>query len=59
LRTVRGFADMDLRKKDKPTDPRNRRISSVVRSQAAASLEQAVRSGVTTPPEAGAAAAGK
>lgn len=59
LRTVRGFADMDLKIRDKPTDPRNRRISIVVRSQAAASLEQAVRSGVTSAPDAAAGAAGK
>ena len=43
LRTVRGFADTQLHLPDQPMDPRNRRISIVVRSQAAASLENAVR----------------
>jgi chemotaxis protein MotB len=39
VRTVRGFADTALRVAD-PLDPRNRRVSIVVRSQAAAILEQ-------------------
>jgi chemotaxis protein MotB len=43
LRTVRGFADVDLRFPDQPLDPRNRRVSIVVRSQVAAELESAVR----------------
>jgi hypothetical protein len=30
---VRGFADQDLRNKDKPDDPGNRRVSVVVRYQ--------------------------
>jgi chemotaxis protein MotB len=42
LRTVRGFADTALHLKD-PLDPRNRRVSIVVRSQAAAALEQSLK----------------
>ena len=42
LRTVRGFADTALHIPD-PLDPRNRRVSIVVRSQAAASLESAMK----------------
>ncbi|MCC7416240.1 MAG: OmpA family protein [Acidobacteria bacterium] len=42
LRTVRGFADTQLHLPD-PFDARNRRVSIVVRSQAAASLERAVQ----------------
>jgi chemotaxis protein MotB len=41
VRTVRGFADTALHIKD-PLDPRNRRVSIVVRSQAAVTLEQAL-----------------
>ena len=44
LRTVRGFADTQLHFPTDPLDSRNRRISIVVRSQAAASLDNAVRS---------------
>jgi chemotaxis protein MotB len=47
LRAVRGFADTDLRIPDQPLDPRNRRVSIVVRSQVAAALDSAVRDGVT------------
>ena len=43
LRTVRGFADTQLHVVKDPLDPRNRRISIVVRSQAAASLENAAK----------------
>jgi chemotaxis protein MotB len=43
LRTVRGFADTQLHIAKDPLDPRNRRISIVVRSQAAASLENAAK----------------
>ena len=43
LRTVRGFADTQLRVANDPLDPRNRRVSIVVRSQAAASLDQAIQ----------------
>jgi chemotaxis protein MotB len=46
LRAVRGFADNDLRFANNPLDPRNRRVSIVVRSQAAAQLESAVRTGL-------------
>jgi chemotaxis protein MotB len=42
VRTVRGFADTALHTKD-PLDPRNRRVSIVVRSQAAATLEQTLQ----------------
>jgi chemotaxis protein MotB len=45
LRTVRGFADTELRFPDDPRDARNRRVSIVVRSQVAAELEAAVRAG--------------
>ncbi|MEZ5284144.1 MAG: flagellar motor protein MotB [Vicinamibacterales bacterium] len=45
VRGVRGFADTQLHVKDDPFDPRNRRVSIVVRSQAAASLEKAIRQG--------------
>ena len=41
VRTVRGFADTALHTKD-PLDPRNRRVSIVVRSQAAVTLEQSL-----------------
>ncbi|MFI5179448.1 MAG: flagellar motor protein MotB [Vicinamibacterales bacterium] len=41
LRTVRGFADTELKLVD-PFDPRNRRVSIVVRSQAAASLQDSI-----------------
>jgi len=46
LRTVRGFADTQLHLSTDPLDPRNRRVSIVVRSQAAASLERALTDGV-------------
>jgi chemotaxis protein MotB len=42
VRTVRGFADTALHTKD-PLDPRNRRVSIVVRSQTAATLERALQ----------------
>jgi chemotaxis protein MotB len=42
LRTVRGFADTQLHLAKDPLDPRNRRVSIVVRSQAAASLDRAI-----------------
>ncbi len=54
LRTVRGFADTELRIPNDPLDPRNRRVTIVVRSQVAAALESAVRD---VPTAAGAAAA--
>ena len=43
LRGVRGFADTQLHRAGDPLDPRNRRVSIVVRSQAAAALEQSIR----------------
>jgi chemotaxis protein MotB len=43
LKTVRGFAHTDLRYPDNPLDPRNRRVSIVVRSRDVAALETAVR----------------
>jgi chemotaxis protein MotB len=43
LRAVRGFADQDLRIKDNPTDARNRRVSIVVRSLAAADIDTMLR----------------
>ena len=43
LRAVRGFADQDLRIKDNPADARNRRVSIVVRSLAAAEIETVLR----------------
>jgi chemotaxis protein MotB len=46
VRAVRGFADTELRITGDAFDPRNRRVSIVVRTQAAASLEDAVRDGL-------------
>ena len=43
IRAVRGFADTELRIPDDPLDPRNRRVSIVVRSQSAVALEGALR----------------
>jgi chemotaxis protein MotB len=43
LRAVRGFADTQIHIVNQPTDPRNRRVSIVVRSHAAAALDAAVR----------------
>ena len=43
VQTVRGFADTQLHVKDAPLDPRNRRVSIVVRSQAAVALESALQ----------------
>ena len=43
LRAFHGLADTELRIKDNPLDPRNRRVSIVVRSQAAVAIEAAVR----------------
>jgi chemotaxis protein MotB len=47
LRAVRGFAATQPHVPENPRDPRNRRVSVVVRSQSAAALEQAVRDGHT------------
>lgn len=43
LRAVRGFADVELRIPDEPFNPRNRRVSIVVRSHSVADIEAAVR----------------
>ena len=43
LRGVRGFADTALRVPNDSLDPRNRRVSIVVRSQTATRVEQALR----------------
>jgi chemotaxis protein MotB len=43
VQTVRGFADTQLHLKDEPLDPRNRRVSIVVRSQEAVALESALQ----------------
>ncbi len=53
LKGVRGFADTDLRYHENPLDPRNRRVSIVVRSQMAAARDQ------SAPAPAAAAVAGK
>jgi chemotaxis protein MotB len=52
LKGVRGFADTELRYRDNPADPRNRRVSIVVRSQMATELDTAVRDGKAVPGEA-------
>jgi chemotaxis protein MotB len=49
VRSVRGYADTQLHLPDKPLDPRNRRVSIVVRSQAATALEKTVQSAVVGP----------
>ena len=43
LNGVRGFADTELRYREDPLDPRNRRVSIVVRSQTAAQMDAASR----------------
>lgn len=43
VRAVRGFADRQLRLPEASLDPRNRRVSIVVRSAAAAGLESALQ----------------
>jgi len=43
VRGVRGYADTQLRMVDRPLDPRNRRVSIVVRSHAATALDAAVK----------------
>jgi chemotaxis protein MotB len=45
LKGVRGFADTDLRYRNDPLDPRNRRVSIVVRTQMAAEMDAASREG--------------
>jgi chemotaxis protein MotB len=43
VQSVRGFAATQLRLPEEPMDPRNRRVSIVVRSQSQAQLEQSLR----------------
>jgi len=43
IQSVRGLADTTLRIADNPLDPRNRRISIIVKSQAATELEKSLR----------------
>lgn len=43
VQAVRGFADTQLHVADAPLDPRNRRVSIVVRSRVAATLDEMVR----------------
>jgi chemotaxis protein MotB len=43
VRAVRGFADTELHITKDPLDPRNRRVSILVRSQAAASLQRSLQ----------------
>ena len=49
LRAVRGFADMELRIPEDRMDPRNRRVSIVVRSLAAVETENALRAPKSVP----------
>jgi chemotaxis protein MotB len=49
VQSVRGFAATQLRLPDTPLDPRNRRVSIVVRSESQKGLEQALRSGIERP----------
>jgi chemotaxis protein MotB len=58
VQSVRGFAATQLRLPDAPLDPRNRRVSIVVRSHSQASLERALRSGIERPEDAIRAAQG-
>jgi chemotaxis protein MotB len=55
---VRGFADRDLKSPDKPLDATNRRVSIVIRYQAAADLERNVRARQTSPEAIDAVAGG-
>ncbi len=52
LRAVRGYADSQLHMPSDPLDPRNRRVSIVVRSQAAATLERSLHTISETPQHA-------
>jgi len=52
LKGVRGFADTQLHVAANPVDPRNRRVSILVRSQVAAKSEQIAKSLNGTPEEA-------
>jgi len=49
VKAVRGYADTDLHVPDDPKDPRNRRVSILVRSQGAAQLDKLIHQ--ATPPE--------
>jgi len=49
VQSVRGFAATQLRLPDAPMDPKNRRISIVVRSQSRTRLEDSLRPGRTAP----------
>jgi chemotaxis protein MotB len=50
VRGVRGFADSQLHLPGSPLDPRNRRVSIVVRSQAVAALEKVMQANAGTAP---------
>ncbi len=43
MHAVRGFADNELRIPEQPLDPRNRRVSILVRSQSAVDIETKIR----------------
>jgi chemotaxis protein MotB len=58
IRAVRGFAAMDLRVPENPLDPKNRRVSIVVRSQGAVEAERSTRARQTTPESIAAAGNG-
>ena len=45
---VRGFADSDLRMPDAPLDPKNRRVSIVIRSQEVVNMDRTVRARQTS-----------
>jgi len=45
VRAVRGFADTQLHVQASPMDPRNRRVSIVVRSKASTTLDQMISAG--------------
>ncbi len=49
VQAVRGFADTQLHLADAPLDPKNRRVSIVVRSRAAAALDADVRKSAEAP----------
>src|SRR6187399_101296 len=58
ISAVRGFADTDLRVAADPLDSRNRRVSIVVRSQAAVATERSTRARQTSPESVAAAGTG-
>ena len=51
VQAVRGFADTQLHVPKSPLDPRNRRVSIVVRTRAAAALDAGVREGSQSAPK--------